>query len=133
MDINGLINFNKVQKEINNVFEKINESVFGNYKRPSINISQNPKFVFLNVEMKGIDKEDITLKVGHLCLEIQGEKKRKLVKKDSEESSYRGYMATIGLPANVNLDDMKAEYKGNVLRITIPKMKTKIGSKVNID
>ncbi len=140
MGVKDLINFNKiqdnigsVQKEINNVFEKFNESVFGNYKRPSINISQNSNLVTINVELHGLDKEDINVKINHNSLDITAEKKKKLIKKDSEESTYRGYKANIGIPGHVDIDNIKAEFKNNSLKITIPKMKTKIGSRINID
>ena len=138
--VKDLINFEKIQdnltnvhKEINNVFEKFNESVFGNFKRPSINISQNNNFININVEMTGVEKEDINLKIHHNSLEVFTEKKKKIVKKNGEESTYRGYKANIGIPPHVDIDNIKAEFKNNFLKITIPKMKTKLGSMVTID
>jgi len=88
------IKINNLQKEINNIFEKVNEGVFGNYKRPAINVSQNNKSVTINVEIKGLNKEDITLKVNHNNLEILGEKKKSSSKENNgnyfEKSSYKG-------------------------------------------
>src|SRR3989338_10982046 len=138
--VKDLINLNKIQnnltdvrKEINNVFEKFNESVFGNYKRPSINISQNSNFINISAELPGLDKEDINLKLNHNSLEINGEKKKKMLKKNGEESTYKGYKATVGVPPHVDIDNIKAEFKNDVLKITIPKMKTRIGSSININ
>ncbi len=132
MAIKELIDVDKIQKDLNSVFEKFNESIFGNYKRPSINISQNSNFVLISVEMHNLEKDDIVLRLNHNSLEILGEHKRKIIKKGSEESTYRGYKATIGIPVHVDIDNIKSEYKNNILKITIPKMKTKIGSKLNI-
>ena len=125
-------NIDKIQKEFNNVLEKFNESLFGNYKRPAINISQNSNFVLINIEMNGLDKNDISIKVHNNSLEIVGERKRKIIKKKGEESTYRGYRANVGLPMHLHLDNIKAVYKDNNLKIAIPKMKTKIGSKIDI-
>lgn len=132
MVVKDFIDLNKIQKDINNIFERFNESVFGNYKRPAINISQNSSFVMINIEMSGLEKDDILLKIHHSSLEVEGERKKKVVKKDEQESTYRGYKATIGLPTHVDIDNIKAEYKNNNLKITIPKMKTKIGSRIDI-
>lgn len=133
MDVKEIINLDKIQKDLNSVFEKFNESVFGNYKRPGINISQNSSFVIISVEMSGLEKEDISLKLHHSSLEVIGEKKKKIIKKGSEETNYRGYKANIALPIHVDLDGIKAEYRNNSLRITMPKMKTRIGSKITIN
>lgn len=136
MALKEFIKINNLQKEINNIFEKVNEGVFGNYKRPAINVSQNNKSVTINVEIKGLNKEDITLKVNHNNLEILGEKKKSSSKENNgnyfEKSSYKGYKASVGLPIHVNIDEINAEYKNDNLRIVIPKMKTKIGNKINI-
>ena len=132
MAVKDLMNLDKIQKDINNVFEKFNENVFGNYKRPAINISQNSSFVVINVEMNGLDKDDIILTIHHNSLEVYGEKKKKTLKRDSEESTYKGYKAIIGLPILVDIDNIKAEYRNSNLKITVPKMKTKIGSRVDI-
>ena len=132
MAIKEYIDLDKVQKEVNKVFEKVNESFFGNYKRPSINISQNTKAVQISVKMDNLSKEDIILKINHMSLDIIGEKNKNIKRKDFEENSYKGYRATIGLPTNVNIDKIEAEYKNNFLNVTIPKMKTKIGSKIEV-
>ena len=125
--VKDLINLNRIQnnltdvrKEINNVFEKFNESVFGNYKRPSINISQNSSFINISAELPGLDKEDINLKLNHNSLEINGEKKKKMLKKNGEESTYKGYKATVGVPSHVDIDNIKAEFIGMFVYIPRP-------------
>ena len=128
MDIKEYLGIDKVQQKVNKRLEKINESIFGNYKRPSITISQNHKFLYISVEMKGLDKEDIDLIVNHMSLDLVGEKKKLNLK----ESSYKGYRASIALPTNVNLDEIEAEFANNRLNISIPKIKTKLGTKINI-
>lgn len=128
MDIKEYIDLSKVHTEINKRFEKINESLFGNYKRPSITISQNHKFLFISVELKDLEKEDIDLIVSHMSLDLIGEKKKTNLK----NSSYKGYRASIALPTNVNMDEIEAEFTNNKLNISIPKIKTKLGTKVNI-
>ena len=123
----------KIQKNINNFFEKFNENMFGNYKRPAINISQNSNYVLINVDMPGLERDDINLKIHHNSLEVLGEKKRKILKKGEENISYKGFRANIGLPTHIDIDNLKAVYKNNNLKVMIPKMKTKLGSKINIE
>ena len=125
-------NLERIQKEMNSVLEKFNESVFGNYKRPAINISQNSNFFLVSIEMPGLNKDNINIRVYHNNLEVIGERRRKLIKKLVKGSSYKGYKASIGLPPHLLLDKIKAEYTSNFLKISVPKMKTKIGSRVNI-
>ncbi len=128
MDIKEYLGIDRVQQEVNKRIEKINESIFGNYKRPSITISQNHKFLYINVDLKGLDKEDVDLIVNHMSLDLVGEKKKINLK----ESSYKGYRASIALPTNVNMDEIEAEFISEKLSITIPKIKTKLGTKINI-
>ncbi len=128
MDIKEYLNLNKAKEQINKKIEKINESIFGNYKRPSITISQNHKFLYIGVEMNDLSKEDIDLIVNHMSLDVIGEKKKTNLK----NSSYKGYRASVALPTNVNMDEIVAEFISGKLNITIPKIKTKLGTKINI-
>ncbi|MBI2671439.1 hypothetical protein HYX16_00735, partial [Candidatus Woesearchaeota archaeon] len=82
MKIRGLVDLHKLQDEVNRAFERLNESVFGNYKRPSVNISQNDEDVMINAEMPGLSKEEIILKFHNQGLEIIGEKKGKRIRKN---------------------------------------------------
>ena len=128
MGVKEYLNKNNIQKNLNKTLEKINEGLFGNYKRPSITISQNDKFLYIGVEMKGLSRENINLIVNNMSLDVVGEKRRATL----EKSSYKGYKASIALPTNVNMDDIEAEFISDFLKISIPKIKTKLGSKVNI-
>jgi HSP20 family molecular chaperone IbpA len=119
---------NNIQKGLNKTLEKINEGLFGNYKRPSITISQNDKFLYISVEMKDLNKENIDLIVNNMSLDVIGEKR----KANLEKSSYKGYKASIALPTNVNMDEIEAEFISDFLRISIPKIKTQLGSRVDI-
>lgn len=78
--------------------------------------------------MNDLSKEDIDLIVSHMSLDVIGEKKKTNLK----QSSYKGYRASISLPANVNMDEIDAEFVNGKLNISIPKIKTKLGTKVNI-
>lgn len=137
MKIRGLVDLHKLQDEVNRAFERLNESVFGNYKRPSVNISQNDEDVMINAEMPGLSKEEIILKFHNQGLEIIGEKKGKRIRKNetgySEISSYKGYKAFIVLPSNVNIDKVQAVYNKDKLKIKLPKMKTRLGKNIEVN
>ena len=131
MDIKEYLDINKAKEDLtakDERLEKINESIVGNYKRPSITISQNHKFLYISVEMNELSREDINLIVSHMSLDVIGEKKKSNLK----NSSYKGYRASIALPTNVNMDEIGAEFVNGKLNIIISKIKTKLGTKIDI-
>lgn len=102
-----------------------------NYKEPSADIWETDKNVMVEVEIPGVDKKDIQVKIDESGIDIKAEKKSEIKQEDKKkgmyrfERSYGGFYRHFSLPSNVNVDDAKAEYKDGLLKIEIPRLKIK--------
>ena len=97
------------------------------YKRPKTNLSQNEKYILINIELPGIEKEDININLSRTKLDIHAEKKIKSTKtkKDSVETTidFQGFHRTIKLPPDADVNNSEANWKNYRLLIKIPKLK----------
>ena len=103
---------------------------------PSINISETDKQYLIDVEVPGVDKNNIELNVENNTLTISGE--RKFEKKDEGkhyhrvESSYGSFSRSFTLPDNVKDDTIQATYNNGILNITIEKSEQKMKKQIKI-
>jgi len=80
----------------------------------------------MQVELPGINKEEITLEVKDGVLSISGE--RRYEKDVKEEHSHRTervygrFSRSFSLPRNVNADAVEASMKDGVLHVKMPKL-----------
>lgn len=79
----------------------------------------------IDLEMPGMNKEDVKINLTNDVLTIQGEKKMEQSTKEGNvhrtERSYGTFMRSFRLPGAVDTDKVKAEYKNGILHMTIPK------------
>lgn len=124
MDI--LNEFKKIQ---DNFFENIGRTFSSEFKQPMSEISQSSKEVVINIKLPGINKKNIGLEVRRNYVIVKAEAKKKKVKrgkkKYSEIKSFKGFYRKIALPGGLDIDNAKADFKGNILIINIPKLKIK--------
>ncbi|CAN0902535.1 Heat shock 22 kDa protein, mitochondrial [Linum grandiflorum] len=74
----------------------------------------------LRVDMPGLGKDDVKVAVEQNTLVIRGEG----AKESEEEESSRRYSSRIDLPEKIyRIDQVKAEMKNGVLKVTVPKVK----------
>ncbi len=109
-----------------------------NYRKPLADIWETNKEVIVNVELPGVDKKDIDVRVDNGYLEIKVEHKEEDKKGDKEmlryERRYSGFFRRFKLPENVDEGNVKASYKNGVLEIKIPKIEIKkSGKKINVE
>jgi len=131
-----LIRFNpfreldSIQDRMRNFFDdfptSLNMDTSSNFN-PRVDISDDEKTVFVNVELPGIDKKDVKISVHeNNILTIKGEKKTEL--KDEKKNFYRmertygSFCRTVALPAEVNADKTKAKYENGILNVELPKL-----------
>ncbi|XP_022955630.1 26.5 kDa heat shock protein, mitochondrial isoform X1 [Cucurbita moschata] len=86
-------------------------------------VKEQEEWYKLRVEMPGIRKEDVKVRVEGRILSIRGEHSEE---DEEEESGWRGgrygyYESTVMLPEDAVADEIKAELKDGVLTITIPR------------
>jgi HSP20 family protein len=90
---------------------------------PSLDIKETEEDYVVSVEVPGVDKDDIDIRVEDNILTIQGEKKQE-TRKDEEnyhcvERRYGSFARTLSLPQDANAEDIQASFKDGVLSIRI--------------
>ncbi len=92
---------------------------------PSVDIFEEGDDVVVKAELPGMKKEDIEVKLTDNTISISGEKKKeeRVEKKDYYrlERSYGSFCRAFSLPAEVQTDKAKAQFKDGVLEVRIPK------------
>jgi HSP20 family protein len=92
---------------------------------PVVDIYDNDDHIVIKAEIPGVDKKDITIDIKDRVLTLKGERSSASEeKKDNfyrRERTFGKFERSFALPAEVNLDQVKADYKDGVLKIEIPK------------
>ena len=113
---------------------------FGQTERefmPSIDVAETDKDITVTAELAGLDQKDVELTLNNDILTIRGHKEKESEHKDAKhyhkECSYGAFVRSIQLPAEVDQDKVKAEFKKGVLKICLPKVETETTKAKKID
>ena len=102
---------------------------------PSVNISQDQTAYHVDVDLPGVNKEDIKVDVNDGQLIITGERNLKVEIKEEDyhkiETNYGKFSRTFNLPENVDLESIDASCENGVLSITIPRLE-EVNNQYNI-
>ncbi len=105
---------------------------------PSMNISENEKQFIIDVEIPGMEKENIDVNLENRRLTVSGERS---FESESEENGtkyhrverhYGSFSRTLQLPESVNDESIEATYKNGVLNIKIDKSEDKVKKQIDI-
>jgi HSP20 family protein len=92
---------------------------------PAVDIYETDNEIIVKAELPGIDRKEITLSLENNVLTLKGERKfEKETKQDSYhriERSYGGFSRSFSIPATVDEEKIRADYKDGVLTIALPK------------
>lgn len=92
---------------------------------PSVDISETDDTFEVRAELPGVAKDDLHVSVKDNLLTLSGEKRQENVDDTQNyrrtERRYGNFQRSFTLPAEVNTDDIKAEYTDGVLTLSIPK------------
>lgn len=100
--------------------------MFAEGKIPKVDIIDNEKDMLIRAELPGVDKENLDISMTDNTVTIKA--KTSYGKKEEKGDYYRSeitqglYTRTIGLPADVDIDQAKSTFKNGVLEITVPKL-----------
>ena len=93
--------------------------------KPVVDIYDNDDNIVIKAELPGVAKQDIVVDVKGRFLTLKGERSSENeVKEDKyhrRERAYGKFERIFTLPAEVDSDKIKADYKDGVLKIDIPK------------
>jgi HSP20 family protein len=92
---------------------------------PRIDVSETETELTIEAELPGVEEKDVELILSDGRLTIKGEKKHEKEEKKKDyhlvERSYGSFARTLGLPFDVDPEQVKATFTKGVLKVTVPK------------
>jgi HSP20 family protein len=92
---------------------------------PVVDILENDNALTVKAELPGIEAKDVAVTIDNNVLTLRGERRiEKEVKTQSYhrmERAYGTFARSIALPAFVDAEHVKAEFKNGLLMVTVPK------------
>ncbi len=116
-----------LQREFNKAFNRslALSPQWGKIFEPDIDVIEERDRFFIKVDLPGLKKEELDIKVEGRFLTLKGERKQEKETKDKNyyacERFYGVFTRYIELPTDVKADQVKASYKDGVLEIELPK------------
>src|SRR5438552_4068077 len=92
---------------------------------PAVDIFETEGEIVVKAELPGVDRKDITLNLDNNVLTLKGE--RRFEKETKEENyhrierAYGGFSRAFSIPATVDEEKIRADYRDGVLKIALPK------------
>ncbi|MBW2707256.1 MAG: Hsp20/alpha crystallin family protein, partial [Deltaproteobacteria bacterium] len=92
---------------------------------PAVDLYEKDDHFMIKAELPGVDKKDIKIDLQDRLLTLSGERTYDNEVKEENyyrrERSYGKFQRAFTLPADVDSDKIKAEFKDGVLQIEVPK------------
>lgn len=119
-----------LQQEMNRLFESLNlegDRGITNFGfTPAAELQETPEAIHLKLELPGMEAQDLDIQVTREAVSVSGERKAETQTEvrgiTRSEFRYGRFQRVIPLPTKVNNDEVKAEYKDGILRLTLPKV-----------
>ncbi|MBI1762627.1 MAG: Hsp20/alpha crystallin family protein [Acidobacteria bacterium] len=109
----------------NHLGTKFEDSLLSGKWVPQVDIFEDQNGIALEADLPGVKPEDFKLSIENYKLTLSGERKFEHEDKQGNwqrvERGYGNFSRTFSLPNTVNVEEVKAEFKNGVLRITLPK------------
>ncbi|MDP3266769.1 MAG: Hsp20/alpha crystallin family protein [Sulfuricurvum sp.] len=121
--------FRSLEERMNEAFSSdLSKDVLSNFT-PTVNTREGEFAFHIDVDLPGVKKEDISVKIDNNVLTLKGERKSKKEDKKENyykvESSFGSFTRSFTLPNNIDAENIHAESKEGVLEITLPKKEVK--------
>jgi HSP20 family protein len=92
---------------------------------PAVDIFETEGEIVVKAELPGMDRKDIALNLENNVLTLKGERRFQKETKDENyhriERSYGTFSRAFAIPATVDEEKIRADYKDGVLNILLPK------------
>ena len=92
---------------------------------PAVDIYETESEITVHAELPGVDRKDIGLNLEKNVLTLKGERR---FEKETKQENYRrieraygGFSRSFSIPAIVDEEKIRAEYKDGILKISLPK------------
>ncbi len=117
--------FDLVNTIINSVAQQSQEQELVAF-RPNVNSREDEDRYYIEVELPGVKKDNVDIKVDGNVLTISGERVVKDEVKDEDyhkvESLYGLFSRSFTLPEKVDISNIEAEFENGILEVVIPKL-----------
>jgi HSP20 family protein len=114
-----------MEKEINKMFNDLFRRFDRSYEYPLMDIIDSKDNLVVYVEIPGVNKDDIKVKIHNDVLTISGERKEPELPEKANclirEREFGKFMRSIRLPYPIEVSKVNAEYKDGILKIILPK------------
>ncbi|HYP28252.1 MAG TPA: Hsp20/alpha crystallin family protein [Blastocatellia bacterium] len=120
----------ELQRNINQLFDnrvgnRTEEGVGLSTWTPSVDIFEDEASFLVKIELPEVMREDVKVNLHENNLSVSGERRLENEEKRDGyhrvERSYGQFYRSFTLPPNVNVEDINAEFRDGVLRLTLPK------------
>ena len=116
---------------------KLLNNYFSSYKTPDADIIDNGDSYTIKIDLPGIDKKDIKLKVLGDSIEVKAEKNEEKGERKagyySKERALMGYYRNILLPEKIKPKSAKAKMENGTLKIDVEKSEETKGNEVSVE
>jgi HSP20 family protein len=106
-------------------------------RMPKVDVIDRDEEVVVRAEVPGVEKDDLDVSLSENALTIKGETKHEEKEEKGDyhrsEISRGAFTRTVMLPAVVDTDKAKAEFKDGVLELTMPKVEKTKRRTIKID
>lgn len=119
------------QREMNKLFDNFfrpgwqDEETSLSVWAPAVDIAEHEDAYRVNVELPGVEKNDVSITLESNILTIRGTKKQEKEEKGREyhrvERSYGSFHRSFTLPTSVKADKIDAVFKDGILSVSLPK------------
>jgi HSP20 family protein len=93
---------------------------------PAAELEETDEAVLLKLEIPGIESKDLDIQVTAESVSITGERKSEMKTEEKgltrTEFRYGKFQRVIPLPARINNQEVKADYKDGILHLALPKV-----------
>ncbi len=129
----GLVPFSRGEtvSDFQDVYDLFNRFFNASLKAPQTtgsmrcDIRENDKSYILDIELPGVKKEDIDIRLdnGYLSVSVEAKEEQKKEKRNYiiQERKYGGCQRSFKVGSHLTKDDINAQYEAGILTITIPK------------
>ena len=124
--------FFPVQDEVRRMFQELIHQPWGGREssrrggwQPSVDMCETPEAIIVEVELPGMQREDVRIEVEGDILHITGERRTTSERQERNyyrvERSYGRFERQLRLPGTVAREAIRAEFNAGLLTITLPK------------
>lgn len=104
-----------------------------------VDIAENENELIVKAEAPGLEKDSFKVSVENSVLTISGEKKQEMEEGEKGsnfhrmERMYGKFSRSFTLPTNVDVSNVKANYRNGVLEVKLPKKEEAKPKQINVD